>query len=49
MKTQHAATTADNVGEMLVMFSLLYAFLAIVCSLVLKRMFKNKPIEAELK
>ncbi|GED52756.1 cytochrome ubiquinol oxidase subunit I [Brevibacillus borstelensis] len=49
MKTQHAATTADNVGEMLVMFSLMYAFLAIVCSLVLKRMFKNKPIEAELK
>ncbi|USG66297.1 cytochrome ubiquinol oxidase subunit I [Brevibacillus ruminantium] len=49
MKTQHAATTADNVGEMLVMFSLLYAFLAIVSSIVLKRMFKNKPVELELK
>lgn len=49
MKTQHAATTADNVGEMLILFSLLYAFLAIVCSLVLKRMFKNKPVELELK
>ncbi|RNB83505.1 cytochrome ubiquinol oxidase subunit I [Brevibacillus panacihumi] len=48
MKTSNAATTADNVGEMLILFSLLYTFLAVVCTLVLKRMFKNKPAEAEL-
>lgn len=48
MKTAHAATTADNVGEMLLLFGLLYAFLAIVCAVVLTRMFKNKPAEAEL-
>ncbi|TRY23939.1 cytochrome ubiquinol oxidase subunit I [Brevibacillus sp. LEMMJ03] len=49
MKTQHAATTADNVGQMLVLFGLLYAFLAVVCTLVLRRMFANKPVEAEWK
>lgn len=48
MKTSNAATTADNVGEMLILFSLLYTFLAVVCTLVLKRMFKNKPAEVEL-
>ncbi|MFY0544544.1 cytochrome ubiquinol oxidase subunit I [Brevibacillus sp. H7] len=48
MKTQHAATTADNVGEMLVLFSLLYAFLAVVSTAVLRRMFKDKPVQAEL-
>ncbi|MGE5701424.1 MAG: cytochrome ubiquinol oxidase subunit I, partial [Clostridia bacterium] len=48
MKTQHAATTADSVGEMLILFTLLYLFLGIVSSVVLNRMFKNKPAEAEL-
>jgi cytochrome bd ubiquinol oxidase subunit I len=48
MKTAHAVTTADNVGQTLVLFSLLYAFLAIATPLVLTRMFKNKPAEAEL-
>jgi cytochrome d ubiquinol oxidase subunit I len=48
MKTAHAATTADNVGEMLVLFTLLYLFLGVVSTLVLKRMFKNNPVEAEL-
>lgn len=48
MKTAHAATTADNVGEMLILFSLLYIFLAVTSSLVLARMFRNKPAEAEL-
>ncbi|WP_139491974.1 cytochrome ubiquinol oxidase subunit I [Brevibacillus dissolubilis] len=48
MKTAHAATTADNVGEMLILFSALYLFLGIVSSFVLTRMFKNKPAEAEL-
>ncbi|MGO0058946.1 cytochrome ubiquinol oxidase subunit I [Brevibacillus fluminis] len=49
MKTQHAATTAGHVGEMLILFTLLYLFLGIVSSLVLMRMFKNKPAEAELR
>ncbi len=48
MRTRHAVTTAANVGEMLILFSLLYLFLGITASIVLKRMFKNKPAEAEL-
>jgi len=48
MKTQHAATTASNVGEMLILFTLLYTFLGVVSSVVLTKMFKNKPIENEL-
>lgn len=49
MKTKHAATTADNVGEMLILFGLLYLFLGVVSSLVLSKMFAKKPIQAELK
>lgn len=48
LRTVHAATTANNVGEMLILFCLLYAFLGTVCALVLKRMFKDKPVELEL-
>jgi len=48
MKTKHAATTAENVGEMLILFTLLYAFLAIVSSLVLRRMFAKRPAEMDL-
>ncbi|WP_019122524.1 cytochrome ubiquinol oxidase subunit I [Brevibacillus massiliensis] len=48
MKTQHAATTADNVGEMLILFGCLYLFLGIVCTLVLRRMFKKNPVENDL-
>ncbi|WP_232700151.1 cytochrome ubiquinol oxidase subunit I [Brevibacillus daliensis] len=48
MKTSHAATTADNVGQMLILFLLLYAFLGIFCSGVLLKMFRDKPVEIEL-
>ncbi|MGC5325288.1 cytochrome ubiquinol oxidase subunit I [Brevibacillus sp. SYSU BS000544] len=48
MKTNDAATTAANVGEMLLLFASLYTFLGIVCTMVLIRMFRKKPIEQEL-
>lgn len=48
MRTNHAATTAGNVGEMLVLFALLYAFLGIVSTMVLIRLFKKSPVELEL-
>lgn len=48
MRTNDAATTATNVGEMLLLFASLYTFLGIVCTMVLIRMFRKKPIEQEL-
>lgn len=48
MKTSAAATTSHGVGVMLVMFMLLYALLAVMASVVLLRIFRNHPVEAEL-
>lgn len=48
MKTAEAVTTSEGVGLMLVLFSLLYIVLAAVAAFVLLRLFRNKPLEAEL-
>jgi cytochrome bd ubiquinol oxidase subunit I len=48
METGKAATTADNVGTMLILFLLLYIVLGTLCITVLRKMFKDNPAEAEL-
>jgi cytochrome d ubiquinol oxidase subunit I len=48
MRVDQAATTADNVGTVTLMFSLLYLLLAIVAVSVLFRLFKGRPAETEL-
>lgn len=49
MKTSGGVTTADHVGEMLLLFALLYLLLAVVSALVLRKMFKHNPPEKELR
>ena len=44
MKTTHAVTSATNVGEMLVLFSLLYLFLAVVSTSILLRIYKQPVV-----
>ncbi|MFC4076607.1 cytochrome ubiquinol oxidase subunit I [Salinithrix halophila] len=48
MKVTKAATTAEHVGVLLVIFTLLYASLAVIAVSVLIRMFKGKNPEKEL-
>ncbi|MEX2104856.1 MAG: cytochrome ubiquinol oxidase subunit I, partial [Bacilli bacterium] len=48
MKTIDGATTASNVGSMLILFGSLYLFLGVFSTLVLLRMFKSKPAELEM-
>jgi cytochrome d ubiquinol oxidase subunit I len=48
MKTAEAATTADHVGAMLLLFLGLYTLLGTLFTVVMLRMFRNNPIEAEL-
>lgn len=48
MRVDQAATTADNVGMVTLMFSLLYLLLAIVAISVLSRLFRGRPAETEL-
>jgi cytochrome bd ubiquinol oxidase subunit I len=48
MKVADAATKADGVGLTFIMFVALYILLGILCVVVLIKMFKNKPAEAEL-
>ncbi|WP_018132594.1 cytochrome ubiquinol oxidase subunit I [Effusibacillus pohliae] len=48
MRTAHGVTTASNVDKMLLLFSLLYLVLGIVCSYVLVRMFRKNPPELEM-
>ncbi|MBA4537897.1 cytochrome ubiquinol oxidase subunit I [Bacillus aquiflavi] len=48
MKVTNGATTANNVGSMLILFILLYIALATISSIVLNKMFKKKPAEVEL-
>lgn len=48
MKTSAGATTADYVDILLICFIVLYALLAIVSTIVLRKMFKNNPVEQEI-
>ncbi|MBH9968410.1 cytochrome ubiquinol oxidase subunit I [Bacillus sp. V3] len=48
MKVADAATKADGVGLTFALFVGLYILLGILCVVVLIKMFKNKPAEAEL-
>lgn len=48
MKVAEAATRADGVGLTFALFVGLYVLLGILCVVVLIKMFKNKPAEAEL-
>ncbi|MGG3451477.1 cytochrome ubiquinol oxidase subunit I [Domibacillus aminovorans] len=48
MKVAEAATRNDDVGITFVMFALLYLVLGVMTVVVLIKMFKNSPAEAEL-
>ncbi|WP_138416747.1 cytochrome ubiquinol oxidase subunit I [Aquibacillus sediminis] len=48
LRTSEAATTNDQVDTMLVLFAGLYLVLGIGSVIVLKRMFRNNPVEQEL-
>ncbi|MET1031701.1 cytochrome ubiquinol oxidase subunit I [Domibacillus tundrae] len=48
MKVAEAATTSNSVGLTFVLFALLYLVLGIMAIVVLIKMFKNSPAEAEL-
>lgn len=48
MKTAAAATTSSGVGAMFFLFMLLYAMLAVLSTIVLLRIFRSHPVEAEL-
>lgn len=48
MKVAEAATTSNSVGLTFAMFAVLYLVLGVMAVIVLIRMFKNSPAEAEL-
>lgn len=48
MRTSEAATTSAHVDKMLVLFALLYLVLGIGSVVVLRRMFRNNPVEREI-
>jgi len=48
MRTQDAATTSGHVDSMLVLFCLLYLVLGVGSVVVLRRMFRNNPVEREI-
>ncbi|OKL37267.1 cytochrome ubiquinol oxidase subunit I [Domibacillus mangrovi] len=48
MKVAEAATRSDDVGITFIMFALLYLVLGVMTVIVLIKMFKNSPAEAEL-
>ncbi|VEI05863.1 cytochrome ubiquinol oxidase subunit I [Kurthia zopfii] len=48
MKVSEAATTSDHVGLMAALFGVLYIILGIGSVIILRRMFKNNPVEKEL-
>ncbi|TQR17697.1 cytochrome ubiquinol oxidase subunit I [Psychrobacillus vulpis] len=48
MRTAEGATTSNNVDIMLILFSGLYLILGIGSVVVLRRMFRNNPVEQEL-
>ncbi len=49
MTIEAAATSSDYVGLMTIGFAVLYVILGIGTVVVLRRMFKNNPVEVELK
>lgn len=49
MKVSEAATTSPHVGKMFILFLALYILLGTLCVIVLRRMFRNNPVEDELK
>ncbi|WP_055105249.1 cytochrome ubiquinol oxidase subunit I [Paenibacillus ihumii] len=49
MRVVDAATTSPHVGEMLVLFILLYLVLCVSCVYVLAKLFRNKDVFAEMK
>ncbi|WP_438312845.1 cytochrome ubiquinol oxidase subunit I [Sporosarcina sp. FA9] len=48
MRTQDAATTSAHVDKMLILFALLYLVLGVGSVVVLRRMFRNNPVEREI-
>lgn len=48
MRTAEGATTSDSVDIMLLLFSIVYLVLGIGSVVVLRRMFRNNPIEQEI-
>ncbi|MGE5704920.1 MAG: cytochrome ubiquinol oxidase subunit I [Clostridia bacterium] len=48
MRTSEGVTSSPHVGEMLILFTLLYMMLGIMVTWVLIRLFKNNPAEEEL-
>lgn len=48
MRVEEAATTSPSVRLLFFLFLLLYIALAVVCVLVLRRLFHHKPAEAEM-
>ncbi|MFC0522250.1 cytochrome ubiquinol oxidase subunit I [Pontibacillus salicampi] len=48
MKVVEGATTSPHVGWMFLLFLLLYILLGTICTLVLRKLFKDNPAEAEL-
>lgn len=48
MRVEEAATSSPSVRILFFLFLLLYIVLGIMCVIVLRRLFRNKPAEAEL-
>ncbi|AMQ05064.1 cytochrome ubiquinol oxidase subunit I [Sporosarcina psychrophila] len=48
MRTQDAATTSGHVDSMLILFCLLYLVLGVGSIVVLRKMFRNNPVEREI-
>lgn len=48
MKTSQGATTSPEVGPMFVLFFCLYAFLGVLFTFVMIKIFKDRPLEADL-
>ncbi|WP_391117502.1 cytochrome ubiquinol oxidase subunit I [Psychrobacillus sp. L3] len=48
MRTSEGATTSEHVDIMLVLFAVLYLVLGVGSIVVLRRMFRNNPVEQEL-
>lgn len=48
MRVEEAATSSPNVRVLFFLFLLLYIVLGVMCIFVLRRLFRNKPAEAEL-
>lgn len=48
MRVEEAATTSPNVVPLFFIFLFLYIVLGVLCVIVLRRLFRNNPAEAEL-